>query len=356
MGFKLLVINPGSTSTKIAVYEDEAPIFKKSVNHPVEDLKPFARIFDQFDYRFGLIRSALEEAGISLSDLSAAVGRGGLLKPMPSGTYRVDERMMRDLREAPRGEHASNLGGALALRFAREAGPEVPAFIVDPVSVDEFEPVARISGSPEIERPSFLHALNHKAVARRVAAGMGRRYEEVNLVVAHMGSGVSVGAHKRGRVVDVNEARQEGPFSAERAGGVPAMLLVDLCYSGKYTHQQMRDNLARNWGLGGYLGTKDLREVEARIAGGDRFAELILDALAYQVAQEIGAKAAVLKGQVDRIVLTGGMAHSENLVGRIRERVAFLAPIEVVPGEEEMEALAQGALRVLRGEEEPKAY
>jgi butyrate kinase len=338
----------------VGIYDEEAPILRTSLNHPAEELAPFVRVFDQLDYRYGLILELLREGGFAPAELDGVVARGGLLKPLAGGTYRVDEKMVEDLRNMVGGEHASNLGAPLALRFAEEA--KVPAFIVDPVSVDEFEPVARISGCPEIERPSFLHALNHRAVARKVAAELGRSYEEVNFVVAHLGSGVSVAAHRKGRVVDVNEARQEGPFSAERAGGVPAILLVDLCYSGKYTHQEMRDNLSRRWGLWGYLGTKDLREVEARIAGGDERADLILEALAYQVAQEIGAKATILEGKMDRIILTGGMAYSEELVRRIRRRIDFLGPVRVVPGEEEMGALLAGALRVLRGEEAARAY
>ena len=354
MGFRILAINPGATSTKIAIFEDERPLFKKTVPHSMEDLRGYPRVMDQIPYRRDLILAALAEAGIALGDLSAVVGRGGLLRSIPGGTYRVNETMVGDMKAAARGEHASNLGSLLAKDLGDRAG--IPSFIVDPVSVDEMDPVARISGSPEVERISMFHALNHKAVAHKVAAELGRRYEDLNLVVAHLGSGVSVAAHRKGRVVDVNDAKQEGPFSPERAGGLPAYELVTLCFSGRYTFEEMKKNLMSRWGMGAYLGTKDLQEAEARAREGDEKAALLLDAFAYQVAKEIGAQATVLEGKVDRVVLTGGMAHSKGLMAKIIARVGFIAPVSVVPGEEELEALALGALRVLRGEEEPKDY
>ena len=354
MGFRILAINPGATSTKIAIFEDERPLFKKTVPHSMEDLRGYPRVMDQIPYRRDLILAALAEAGIALGDLSAVVGRGGLLRSIPGGTYRVNETMVGDMKSAARGEHASNLGAVLAKDLGDRAG--IPSFIVDPVSVDEMDPVARISGSPEVERISMFHALNHKAVAHRVAAELGRPYEDLNLVVAHLGSGVSVAAHRRGRVVDVNDAKQEGPFSPERAGGLPAYDLVALCYSGRYTFDEMKKNLMSRWGMAAYLGTKDLQEVEARARGGDEKAALLLDAFAYQLAKEIGAQATVLEGKVDRVVLTGGMAHSKELMAKVIARVSFIAPVAVVPGEEELEALALGALRVLRGEEAAKDY
>jgi butyrate kinase len=351
---RILVINPGATSTKFAVFEDEQQIFKKTVEHSTQDLKNFIRVVDQYQYRLELILQALNEENIELKTLAAVVGRGGLLKPLAGGTYRVNTKMIEDLEKAERGEHASNLGAVLAKNLADQLG--IPAFIVDPVSVDEMEPVARISGLPDLERVSLSHALNMKAVARKVAKEMGRKYEEVNLIVAHLGTGVSVTPHRKGKMIDVNNAKEEGPFSADRCGGLPAGLLTKLCYSGKYTYQEMKEKLSSKGGMYAYLGTTDLREAEAMAAQGNKEADLILDALAYQVAKEIGAMSAVLEGQVDRIILTGGMANSERIVKAITRKVKFIAPIVVLPGEEELEALALGALRVLRGEEQAKEY
>ncbi|MDK2822435.1 MAG: butyrate kinase [Clostridia bacterium] len=351
---RILVINPGATSTKFAVFEDEQQIFKKTVEHSTQDLKNFIRVVDQYQYRLELILQALNEENIELKTLAAVVGRGGLLKPLAGGTYRVNTKMIEDLEKAERGEHASNLGAVMAKNLADQLG--IPAFIVDPVSVDEMEPVARISGLPDLERVSLSHALNMKAVARKVAKEMGRKYEEVNLIVAHLGTGVSVTPHRKGKMIDVNNAKEEGPFSADRCGGLPAGLLTKLCYSGKYTYQEMKEKLSSKGGMYAYLGTTDLREAEAMAAQGNKEADLILDALAYQVAKEIGAMSAVLEGQVDRIILTGGMANSERIVKAITRKVKFIAPIVVLPGEEELEALALGALRVLRGEEQAKEY
>ena len=280
------------------------------------------------------------------------VGRGGLLKPMEGGTYRVTEAMLADLATAR--EHASNLGGLLAERIARPLG--IPAFIVDPVSVDEMEPEARISGLPELPRNSFSHALNSKAVARRVAGDLGRTYSDCNFVVAHLGTGVSITAHRQGRMVDVSGADEEGPFSPARAAGVPATLLARLCYSGQYTEKQMLARLVGEGGLYAHLGTRDVREAERRAAEGDAHAAVVMKAMAYRIAREIGAMAAVLEGRVDRVILTGGIAYSEGLVAEVTRRVAFIAPVLVLPGEEELPALAEGALRVLRGEESAKTY
>jgi butyrate kinase len=266
----------------------------------------------------------------------------------------VNQLMLDDLKKAERGEHASNLGAVMADHLARQLG--IPAYIVDPVAVDEMEPVARISGLPDIPRASLSHALNSKAVARKVARDMGKRYEDVNLVVAHLGTGVSVSPHKHGRMIDVNNAQEEGPFSPDRCGGLPARLLVKLCFSGKYTEQELLGKLLGSGGIYAYLGTKDVREAEQRAAEGDELANTVLDAMSYQVAKEIGAMSAVLAGKVDSIVLTGGIAYSHRIVTAIRERVAYLAPIVVVPGEEEMESLTAGALRVLQGEEAAKTY
>lgn len=351
---RILVINPGATSTKIAVYDGETELFNRGVEHHGEELKPFARIYDQADYRRELILQELSRQEVPPDSLAAVVGRGGLVKPVSGGTYAVDQQMLDDLRQAARGEHASNLGGVIAHAIAAPLG--IPAFVVDPVGVDEMEPVARLSGLPELPRQSLSHALNSKAVARRVAAEMGRGYEEVNLVVAHLGSGVSVTPHRRGRMVDVNNAQEEGPFSPDRAGGLPARALAVLCFSGRYTKEELIRRIMGSGGMFAYLGTRDLREAEARADSGDEEAGLVLDAMVYQVAKQIGAMSTVLSGDVDRIVLTGGMAHSARLVSGITGRVSFIAPVVVVPGEGEMEALAEGALRVLRGQESARSY
>jgi len=355
MGYKILAVNPGSTSTKIAIFEDDKEIFKKKLFHPREELSKFDRIVDQYEFRKEVILQALKEAGFKLEELSAVVGRGGLLRPIPGGTYRVNEAMLHDLRIGLQGEHASNLGGILAYEIAKPYG--IPAFIVDPVVVDEMEPIAKISGLPEIERRSIFHALNHKAVARLAAKDLGKKYEEVNLIVVHLGGGISVGVHRKGRVIDVNNALNgDGPFAPERAGGLPVWDAMKLALSGKYTEHELKKKLAGQGGIVAYLGTNDMREVEDRVKSGDEKARLIFEAMAYQVAKEIGADATVLKGDVDAIVLTGGLAYSDMFVGWIKERVSFIAPVLVYPGEDEMRALACGALRVLRGEEQPLEY
>ncbi len=351
---RILAINPGATSTKIAVFDGEQLVLEERVEHQGPELRQYERVFDQYEYRLGLVRGALVNAGMALETIDAVVGRGGLLRPLAGGAYAVNQAMLDDLRSAARGEHASNLGAALADGIARPLG--IPALIVDPVSIDEFAPEARLSGLPELPRVSLWHALNSKAVARRVAAELGRRYEEVNLVVAHLGSGVSVSPHRQGQVIDVNNALEEGPFSPDRAGGLPAHLLVKLCFSGKFTQQQLLNYMTKEGGMNAYLGTKDIREAERRAAEGDEFADLVLKAMAYQVAKEIGAMAAALAGKVDRVVLTGGMAYSSRMVADIMERVRFIAPVVVIPGEEELSSLAAGALRVLRGEEMAKEY
>lgn len=351
---RILVINPGATSTKYAVFDGEKALLRKTVDHQGDDLKNFARVFDQYEYRLKLILDALKEADISLESLNAVVGRGGLLKPLKGGTYAVNELMVEDMKKAERGEHASNLGSVMAFNLGCRLG--IPAFIVDPVSVDEMDDVARISGLPELERVSMCHTLNTKAVARKVAKDMGKRYEDLNMVVAHLGTGVSVSPHRKGKMIDINNAKEEGPFSPDRCGGLPAMALAKLCFSGKYTERQLLGRMMSEGGVQAYLGTKDLRVAEKMAAEGDQKADLVLQALAYQVAKEIGAMAATLCGEVDRIVLTGGIAHSKRIVEDITRRVKFIADVSVVPGEEELEALCGGALRVLRGEEKAQEY
>ena len=354
---RLLIINPGSTSTKIAIFEEERLAFKEDLRHSAEDLAKFQRVYDQYAYRKDMILQWLVSVGLTPASLSAVVGRGGLLRPIPGGTYRVNDRMLADVQAGLRGEHASNLGAPLAWEIARAAGG-VPAFIVDPVVVDELEPVARISGLPTMPRRSIFHALNQKAVARRAAKELGRPYDELNLIVVHLGGGVSVGAHLKGRVVDVNNALDgEGPMSPERAGALPSLGLVHLCYSWRYTLPEISKMAVGKGGFVAHLKTNDAREVENRaMSGSDAKAETVFQAMAYQVAKEIGRCAVALQGKVDRIILTGGLARAKPLVQWITESTQWIAPVIVYPGEDEMQALNEGALRVLKGEEEPKEY
>ncbi|GCD81940.1 butyrate kinase [Parageobacillus thermoglucosidasius] len=353
--FRILTINPGSTSTKIGVFDNERPILEKTIRHDLETLQQYPSVTAQYAFRKQTILDALDEEGLDLSKLSAVCGRGGLLRPIEGGTYRVNKQMIEDLQKGYSGQHASNLGGILAYEIA--SALNIPAFIVDPVVVDELEPIARISGFALIERRSIFHALNQKAVARRVAKQLGRRYEEANLIVAHMGGGITVGAHKKGRVVDVNNGLDgEGPFGPERAGTVPAGDLVSLCFSGEYSRDEIMNMLVGKGGLVGYLGTNDAVKVEKMIEAGDEKAKLVYSAMAYQVAKEIGAASAVLAGNVDAIILTGGLAYGKQFVKEIIDRVDWIADVIVHPGENELQALAEGALRVLRGEEKEKVY
>lgn len=353
--FRVLAINPGSTSTKIAIYDNEKEVFETTLRHSNEEIEQYDKITDQYDFRKDVILKVLGENDINLTKLSAVVGRGGLLKPIKGGTYAVNELMIQDLKAAQMGEHASNLGGMIAFEIANQLN--IPAFIVDPVVVDELEPVARISGMPEIARKSIFHALNQKAVARRFASENNKTYEELNLIIAHLGGGISVGAHEKGRVIDVNNALDgEGPFSPERTGGLPVGDLAKMCFSGKYTHADIKKMIKGKGGLVAYLGTNDGRDVVRMIENGDENAKLIFEAMAYQVAKEIGSCAAVLKGNVDAIILTGGLAYGEMLTNWIKNRVAFISQVIIYPGEDEMSALAQGGLRVLRNEEVPQKY
>jgi butyrate kinase len=351
---KVLAINPGSTSTKIAVYINERPEFIEHITHSDSELEPFRSrpILDQLGFRELAIERALLSAGFDPARFHAISGRGGLLRPVPGGTYRITAEMLEELQSAPYGEHASNMGAFLALALAQHAG--VPAFVVDPVSVDELTDKAHISGSALVVHRSLSHALNTKAVARRYAHDCRCSYEDLRLVIAHLGSGISVSAHERGRMIDVNLAGQEGAFSTERCGGLQLLGVVQLCFSGKYTERQLWDKFIREGGIYSYLGTKDLREVENRIARGDANAALIFDAMAYQIAKDIGAMATALNGHIDAILMTGGMARSEKLIRQLRNAVAWIAPTVVYPGEDELQALAEGALRVLRHEEEPR--
>lgn len=349
---RILALNPGATSTKLGVFDDETPLLKTSVEHQGDALKGFPRVMDQLDFRLEVIQRALTGAGLDPAGLDGVVGRGGPMKPMEGGTYRVNDALVADLAHAR--EHVSILGAVLARRLADPRG--IPAFIVDPVSVDEMDDVARLSGLPELPRVSFSHALNSKAVARRTAKRLGGAYADFNFVVAHLGTGVSITAHRKGRMVDVSGADEEGPFSPGRAAGVPSMLLAKLCYSGRFTEGEMLTRLVGDGGLYAHLGTRDVREAERQARAGDAKAALVLDAMAYRIAREIGAMATVLKGEVDQVVITGGIAYSDLIVETVKSRVAFLAPVTVMPGEEELEALVEGALRVLTGQEEAKEY
>lgn len=347
---RLLVINPGSTSTKLAIFEGDAVLKTQNLSHDAEELAPCRRIADQLPLRLRIIREFIARQKLTVGDFSAIVGRGGLLKPIPGGTYRVNDKMAADLIAGNYGEHASNLGGVIAKELADEAG--IPAFIVDPVVVDELDPVARVTGLPGMTKRSVFHALNQKAVAKRFAAEIGRSYATMNLVVAHLGGGISVGCHRQGRVVEVNNALDgTGPFSPERTGTVQAGQFVRLVQEQGWDAQQVQRVLAGQGGVVAHLQTSDMREVERRIAAGDEGALLIHDAMAYQIAREIAAAAVAVKGCVDYILLTGGIAHSKLLTGKIIEACQFVAPVNVYPGEDELQALAEGAYRILRGAE-----
>lgn len=353
---RILAINPGSTSTKIAVFENEKNVFLKNIKHSAEELKPFSNITDQYEFRKETILRELKEAGQDVNTLCCIMGRGGLTKPIPSGVYEVNEQMKNDMLNSPFGEHASNLGGFIADDIAKGL-TNVKAYITDPVVVDELEDIARVAGHPNFERISILHALNQKATARRYAREHNLVYEELNLIVAHLGGGISVGAHREGRIVDVNNALNgDGPFSPERSGTLPAGQLAKLCFSGKYTHDEVKLMLKGKGGFTAYLGTNDAYEVEMRAKEGDEKAQFISDAMAYQVAKEIGQCATVLKGKVDAILLTGGIAYNKQFCAFVDEMTSFIAPMKVYPGEDEMSALAMNGLMVLRGEIQPKEY
>ncbi len=353
--YRILAINPGSTSTKIALYEDEKPVFVESIKHSPDELAKFYDYREQYQFRAGVIRRVLQERGVKLESLSAVVGRGGPIKPLRSGTYPVTEEMKRDVLEGRvLAEHISNIGCLLAADIAEPLG--IPAFIVDPVSVDEFDDLARVSGHPEIPRLSLGHALNIKMVAKKFAEQVGKPYEEMNLVIAHLGGGITISAHRRGRMVDVNNANDEGPFSPQRCGTLPITGLAKLCFSGKYSEKEVMVQLIKRGGLLAYIGTDDMIEVKRRIDDGDKDAEFYARAMAYQIGKYIGAYAAVLDGDVDAIIITGGIAHSDWFIDWVKKKVEWIAPVHVFPGENEMEALALGALRVLTGKEEPQKY
>lgn len=352
----IIAVNPGSTSTKFALFDDADPVLEQHVTHPDDELEAYRGrpVLDQLQLRLDAILSALARHDFEPRSLTAAVGRGGLLRPLASGTYLVTDAMLADLRAARRGEHASNLGAFLARRLAEPAG--CPAFIVDPVSVDEWDEVTRLSGLHGLDRECLSHALNTKAVAKRYAAEVGRPYESLGLVVVHLGSGISVSAHRDGRMVDVTNSREEGPFSTERAGTVPVMQLVEKVVGEGLSMEAAESMLFREGGIHSYLGTRDLREVERQVEGGDDRAHLVLRAMLYQIRKEAGAMAAVLEGRVDAVLLTGGMARSERVAGALMADLSWIAPVTIYPGEDELRALAEGALRVLQGVEPALQY
>lgn len=352
----ILAINPGSTSTKIAVFHNTKEVFLKNIKHSTENLAGFEKITDQYTFRKQIILDELESASFDVKNIKVIVGRGGLIKPIPSGVYKVNERMMEDLKTGVLGQHASNLGGLIANDIAKTV-PGARAYIADPVVVDELSDLARVSGHPEFERLSIFHALNQKAIARQHAKSVSNKYEALNLIVAHLGGGISVGAHYKGRVIDVNQALDgEGPFSPERSGTLPVGSLVTMCFSGKYTEDEIRKMITGKGGLVAYLNTNDAYEVEKRAKAGDEKAALIQDAMAYQVAKEIGAMSTVLQGEVDSILLTGGIAYGKPFVEAVSNRVRHIGPVYVYPGEDEMRALAMNGLMVYSEEVEPLEY
>ena len=355
MSIKSLIINPGSTSTKIGVFEDETLLFEETLRHSTEKIAQYATIVDQKDFRKKIILNLLASKDFDIKSLDLVVGRGGMLKPIPGGTYAVSDELLHDLEIGKQGQHASNLGGILA----REIGDSIgkPSFIVDPVVVDELEPTSRYSGVPELPRTSVFHALNQKAVAKRYAKEIGKSYDELNLIDVHMGGGVSVGPHKHGKVVDIfNALDGDGAFSPERSGAVPVGQLVKMCFSGQYTEKEVYKKLVGNGGFNAYLGTNDMRDVEKMVDEGDAKAKEVRDAFIQQMSKNIGAMATVLNGKVDQIIVTGGIAYDKAVVAGLKERCEWIAPFTVYPGEDELLALAQGGLRVVTGAEKAMEY
>jgi len=355
MSVKSLIINPGSTSTKIGVFEDETLLFEETLRHSTEEISKYATIVDQRDFRKDIILNLLKEKNFDINSLNVVVGRGGMLKPIPGGTYAVTDDLLHDLEIGKSGQHASNLGGILAREIGDSIG--VPSYIVDPVVVDEMMPISRYSGVPELPRISVFHALNQKAVAKRYAKEIGKKYEDLNLIVVHMGGGVSVGPHKNGKVIDIfNALDGDGAFSPERAGAVPTGALVKMCFSGEYTQAEVYKKLVGGGGFNAYCGTNDMRDVEKMVNEGDAHAAEVREAFIMQMSKNIGAMATVLEGKVDRIIVTGGIAYDKVVVDGLKKRCSWIADFTVYPGEDELLALAQGGLRVVNGEEEAKKY
>ncbi len=354
---RILAINPGSTSTKISVFDNHEDIFTINIKHTAEEIAQYNKIIDQYDLREKTILKELENANIKLSSIDVVVARGGLLKPIPGGVYLINDAMLRDLKDETTRAHSSNLGAILAYEISKTIGNHISSYIVDPVIVDELEPIARFSGMPDIPRISIFHALNQKAVGRKFAKENNTRYENLDLIIVHMGGGITIGAHNHGRVIDVNNGLDgEGPFSPERSGDVPVGDLVNLCYSGKFTLDEMKKKIVGQGGLVAYLGTNSAYEVSKKVREGDAEAEKVYRAMAYQISKEIGAMSIVLNGKIDAILLTGGVAYDDMLCKWIEEKVGFLAKVVVYPGEDEMKALEEGVFSAVKGELEIKEY
>ncbi len=351
---RVLIVNTGSSSTKVALYENDKEVWKETVRHDYETIKNLPDIKEHLRFRERVIREILKKRNVTGEGIDAIAVIGGLLKPLRSGTYEVNEKMVFDLYESKRGFHASNLSGIIGYNLAKEWG--IKAYTVDPVSVDEMDDLARYSGHPDLPRYSLSHALNTKAVAKRWAKENGKDYGKSNLIVIHLGSGITVSAHRDGRMVDLTNSMEEGPFSVERTGTLPVMSLARLCFSGKYTFDQVKRMIFGEGGMYAYLGEKDFRKVMERVKAGDPGAKEVVDAMLYQVGKEAGGMAAVLEGKVDAVIITGGMAHEDYVVDSLKRRLSFIAPVYVYPGEDEMKALAEGVLRVLNGEEEALTY
>lgn len=351
--FKLLVINPGSTSTKVSYFEDEKEIYREKIEHSIEELKNFKRVFDQYEFRKLRVLDFLKRHSINEKELSCIVGRGGISKPISAGTYIISEKMIEDLRNSPI-DHASNLGPVIAYEIAKSLG--IPAYTVDPIAVDEFQDIARITGLKEINRRSRFHALNTRYVAKKRAEMFGKKIEDFNFIVVHLGGGLSIAPFEKGKAIDVNDSATSGAFSPERSGSLPSIDIVEMCYSGKYKIEEIKKRLMGEGGIISYLGINDLKEVERRIDNGDDYAKFIFEAMAYQISKDIVASAVVLKGKVDEIIFTGGMSNSKRLIDLISDRVSFISKFFLFPGEMEQEALCFGALSVLKGEEEAKIY
>lgn len=349
--YNILTINPGSTSTKIALFKNNELEFEQVLRHPAEELNQFNKLIDQYEYRKEKIINFLEEKQVALQDLDAISCRGGLIGPIPSGTYIINESLFTRLSTDV--VHASNLAGIIGYNLSKELG--IPSYITDPVTVDEMAPIAKVTGIPGIERKSKFHALNQKAIARRAAKQLNKRYEDSNFIVVHIGGGISIGAHDQGKVVDVNNVIDgDGPMAPTRAGSIPVESMIDLCFSGKYTATELKEYVSQRAGLTDYLGTSDVRDVQDMMEQGNEQAKMLYEAMAYQICKNVGAMATVLKGKIDAIVVTGGVAYSKQFIRLLKERIDFLGEVMVIPGEEEMLALAEGALRVLTGEEEAK--
>lgn len=347
----ILVINPGSTSTKVAIFENNRQIKKAEISHPSEFLKKFKKTIDQLDYRFNLIEKWVNSC-FDIKKLYAVVGRGGLLKPIKGGTYRINNKILTDLRKARYGQHASNLGAIISSKFSKILN--IPAFIVDPVTVDEMVEEAKITGLSFIKRKSVFHALNQKAVAKRFAEKIKKPYSSLNLIIAHLGGGITIGAHRKGKVIDVNNGLEEGPFSPERSGSLPVIELVKACYSGRFTKEEMLKHLVGGGGMVSLLGTNDVKKIVAKIKKGNKFARLVFRAMAYNIAKYIGSMAVCLNGKVDAVILTGSLAKSKKLINLIKPKISFLAPVHIYPGEDEMSALACATYKVLSGKEKVK--